>query len=256
MSEIHYHLTEQSPQKPYIVLMHGLFGSLDNLSMVRKGLNEHFNVLSIDLPDHGSSAFSERFSFVDYANKIVQLLGLLEIESSHILGHSLGGKVAMKIALLYPQVVDSLIIADIAPVAYTPRHQNVFRALNAVDLLAISSRREADIIMSEYLKEPGVSQFLLKSLYQEEDVWRWRFNLKMLQRDYHELSAAIVSDSDYTKPVLFIKGGQSDYIAAEHRETITQLFPNSQAKIIGSAGHWLHAEKPQIFNRLVNEFLR
>ncbi|WP_342804501.1 alpha/beta fold hydrolase [Alteromonas sp. M12] len=256
MQSINYHLSSNQAEKPYLVLLHGLFGSLDNLSMVRKALEDSHNVLSIDLPDHGKSAFTDAFSFTSYANKIVQLIASVNITKVSILGHSLGGKIAMKIALDNPQLIDKLVIADIAPVSYTPRHQNVFKALNAVDLKSITSRGDADAVMSEYLKEPGVSQFLLKSLKQVDGNWRWDFNLQLLQRDYPAISEGISSDNVCSVPVLFIKGGQSDYILPEHKSAISALFPNSSAKVIGSAGHWLHAQKPVIFNRLVSDFLQ
>ncbi|MEP4891127.1 MAG: alpha/beta fold hydrolase, partial [Aliiglaciecola sp.] len=227
-----------------------------NLSMVRKALESDFNVLSIDLPDHGKSAFTDGFSFTRYANEIVQLISWLKLTKVSILGHSLGGKIAMKIALDNPELVEKLVIADIAPVSYTPRHQNVFKALNSVNLENIKSRSEADALMSEFLEEPGVSQFLLKSLRQVDGKWRWDFNLPLLQRDYPAISEGINSDKPCLAPVLFIKGGQSDYILPEHKHIIGSLFPNSSAKVIGSAGHWLHAQKPAIFNRLVRDFLQ
>ncbi|GAC14601.1 alpha/beta fold hydrolase [Aliiglaciecola lipolytica] len=256
MHSINYHLSSNLAEKPYIVLLHGLFGSLDNLSMVRKALESTYNVLSIDLPDHGKSAFTEKFSFHSYAQKIVELLTDLDIQKVAILGHSLGGKIAMTIALNFPNLVEKLIVADIAPVSYTPRHQNVFKALNAVNLPHLTSRTEADKTMSAYLHEAGVSQFLLKSLKQTDGQWRWDFNLALLERDYAELSKSIACDTSSKIPVLFIKGGLSDYILPEHKQVISKLFPNSSAKVIGSAGHWLHAQKPQIFNRLVVEFLQ
>lgn len=255
MTILNYQLSSDEQTKPYITLLHGLFGSLDNLSMVRRALEHEYNVLSVDLPDHGHSFHSDAFSFKDYANSVIELLHHLNIQDTHLLGHSLGGKVGMQVALSFPTKVNKLIVADIAPVEYEARHHNVFKALNSVVLSELSSRTEATKLMSEHLNEVGVAQFLLKSLNNKNGNWNWLFNLSMLQRDYHRLSQGISSSSAFDSPTLFIKGGKSDYILSEHRPAIMHLFPNSQAKIISSAGHWLHAEKPDTFNRIVTRFL-
>lgn len=255
MTQLNYQLTSQHHNRPFLILLHGLFGNLDNLAMVRREFVDTYNVLSIDLPDHGKSAHTTAFSFKGYAQAIIQLMDQLGIHQTHILGHSLGGKVAMQVALIAADRIDRLVVADIAPVAYTPRHQNVFKALNAVNVDTLNSRAQAGEILSEHLQEPGVAQFLLKGLSQIDGKWQWQFNLAMLQSDYAILSQALKSESPCLSPTLFIKGGKSDYILPQHRQAIIGLFPNSEAKIIGSAGHWLHAEKPQIFNRLVKEFL-
>ncbi len=255
MTLLNYQLTSNQPSKPYLTLLHGLFGSLDNLSMVKRSLQERFNILSVDLPDHGKSPRSNVFSFENYAHSVVRLLEHLKVPQTHLLGHSLGGKVAMKVALSRPNVIHKLVVADIAPVAYSARHHNVFKALNAVELDKLKSRGDATKAMSEHLEEIGVAQFLLKSLNNDSGKWEWLFNLSLLQRDYGYLSESIESESSYPSPTLFVKGGKSDYILSEHSPHIMRLFPNSQAKIISSAGHWLHAEKPDTFNRIVSDFL-
>lgn len=254
-SSLNYQLTGDNPDLDYVILIHGLFGDLNNLAMVKRELENEFNVLSIDLPDHGQSAFSETFSFENSANAIVSLTESLGISTFSILGHSLGGKVSMRVALDFPDKVTSLIVADIAPVANPPRHDNVFNGLKGVDLAATKSRQHANEQLAAHVVEPGVRQFLLKSLAKDEEQWRWRFNLALLFRDYDKLTAAIESDSQYTGPVLFVKGSESDYLMPEHREAIGKLFPNSQAKVIQGTGHWLHAEKPAMFNRIVKGFL-
>lgn len=224
--------------------------------MLRRDLQKDFQVLSIDLPDHGRSQFSQGFSFQHYARHIAELMDELAIAQAHVVGHSLGGKIAMTLALAYPNKVSKLVLADIAPVAYPPRHQSVFAGLNAVDLTHIKDRNQAKEAMSEYIEEEGVRQFLLKSLYQGDNGWHWRFNMAVLQRDYALLCAAIESTQRFDKPVLFIKGGLSEYLLPQHKAHIDSLFPRAQAKIIQGTGHWLHAEKPAIFNRLVRDFLQ
>ena len=255
-SPLFYHLSSQDPEKPYVGLIHGLFGDLNNLAMVRRGLEDEFNVLSIDLPDHGQSQQTPQFSFQGYAELILELLGFLSISEIHIVGHSLGGKIAMTLALNHPGRVNKLILADIAPVRYTPRHHNVFSGLLNLDLEQVRDRKHADEELAKHIIEPGVRQFLLKSLFKQDDSFRWKFNLPLLHRDYDLLSEAIHADQPFAGDVLFIKGGNSDYLLAEHSEHIQSLFPNSQAKIIQGTGHWLHAEKTTVFNRIVKTFLQ
>lgn len=254
-SSLNYQISGQDKDTPFIILLHGLFGNLDNLSMIRRELEKTFNVVNIDLPDHGESDFTESFSFSGYADAIFALLDQLRIKRSSVLGHSLGGKIAMTMALAEPERIERLIVADIAPVAYPPRHQNVLKALQAVELDGISSRSDADQVMAEFVTEAGVRQFLLKSLYQHNEQWQWRFNLQLLARDYASISAAIPTKDPYPHPTLFIKGANSDYLGTEHQAAIKSLFPHSNAKIIQGTGHWLHAEKPVVFNRIVKDFL-
>ena len=255
MSNVHYQIHSDSPDKPWLMLVHGLFGSLDNLSALRRQFTESFQVLSIDLPDHGKSAFTQTFSFVHYAKLISELVDNLGIGRLSIVGHSLGGKVAMQLALNQHELISHLIVLDIAPVKYTARHSNVFHGLNNVVLADITSRKEADTALSKYVEDSSTRQFLLKSLYNEDDMWKWRFHLELLQKDYAELSAAISSEQPYLGPVLFVKGEHSDYLLPEHREAVVQLFPNSQSKMISGTGHWLHAEKPELCAKIILAFL-
>jgi esterase len=254
MSAVHYQIHSDSPNKPWLMLIHGLFGSLDNLSTLRRQFTESFQVLSIDLPDHGKSAFTQTFSFVGYANLISDLVHSLDIKQLSVVGHSLGGKVAMQLALNQHELVKHLVVLDIAPVKYTARHSNVFQGLNNVDLANLTSRKEAETALSIHIEDTSTRQFLLKSLYHINDVWKWRFNIAILQSDYAKLSSAITSDLPYLGPVLFVKGELSDYLLPEHRKVVLQLFPNSQSKMIRGTGHWLHAEKPQLCGKVIDAF--
>ncbi|WP_158969010.1 alpha/beta fold hydrolase [Paraglaciecola sp. L3A3] len=256
MASIHHQIFSDSSDKPWILLIHGLFGNLDNLTGLRKLFTNSHQVLAIDLPDHGKSDYTETFSFELYANKIVQLLQQLNINKADILGHSLGGKIAMKIALDHSEIISHLIILDIAPVKYAPRHLDVFKGLNNVHLDTLTSRNEADMQLAIYISEPSTRQFLLKSLYNEAQQWNWRFNLQLLERDYQLLSAAIESDIAFQGAVLFIKGGNSDYLLLEHKQPILKLFPNSQSKLIANTGHWLHAENPNLCHKLISTFIK
>jgi esterase len=255
MSTVHYQIHSDSPNKPWIMLVHGLFGNLDNLSALRRQFTEFFQVLSIDLPDHGKSAFTQTFSFVHYAKLISELVDSLEIKRLSVVGHSLGGKVAMQLALDKYELISHLVVLDIAPVKYTARHSNVFQGLNNVVLAKLTSRKNAETALSAYVEDSPTRQFLIKSLCYENNIWKWRFNLKMLQKDYTMLSAAITSVQTFSNPVLFIKGESSDYLLPEHRQAIVKLFPNSQSKMINGTGHWLHAEKPVICAKIILAFL-
>lgn len=243
-------------QLPTLVLIHGLFGNSDNLSVIRRAFEHERSVISIDLPDHGKSLHTQSFSFEDYANRVAAALTALNISECALAGHSLGGKVSMLVAQKLPNVVKQLVIMDIAPVAYSARHQNVFKGLNNVNLASITSRSDAKQQLAEYVQDPGTQAFLLKSLYQDDDhLWQWRFNLPLIARDYSALIAWTNSGLCYSGPTLFIKGAESDYILPQHQSAIVEQFPQAKAKIV-QAGHWLHAQKPQVVNALITKFLR
>ncbi|AWL12129.1 Esterase [Saliniradius amylolyticus] len=240
---------------PTLVLLHGLFGSLENLNSIKRALEDSFDVLSLDLPDHGDSPRSERFSYAHYVQQVIELLDSLNIRQCSVLGHSMGGKVAMQLALHHPERVDKLLVADIAPVAYSARHDTVFDGLNAVELDGLKSRTQADKQMAEYIREPGVRQFLLKSLSKTDHGWQWKFNLPLLERDYKAITGWPETQRTFDGPTLFIKGGDSDYITADHQGTIGDHFHAARGKILQGTGHWLHAEKPAAFNKIVQDFL-
>jgi esterase len=255
MRKIHYQTYTDSPNKPWVMLIHGLFGNLDNLSALRRLLIDDYQVLAVDLLDHGQSSFSDSFSFSNNAQAIVELIQTLKVEQITLVGHSLGGKVAMQIALDHAELVSHLVILDIAPVKYGSRHTEVFKGLKSVPLASLTSRKEAEQALGVFVKEKPTMQFLLKSLYNQDGAWRWRFNLDLLHRDYQKLTAAIESENNYQGPVLFIKGSLSDYLLLEHRPAVVKLFPNSQSKVIANTGHWLHAEKPELCVQLIRDFL-
>jgi esterase len=238
-----------------VILLHGLFGSLENLNSIKRALETGYQVISVDLPDHGDSPHSQHFSYQHYADSILALMDELKLDKAIILGHSMGGKVAMTLTLQHPDRVSKLIVADIAPATYPDRHSGIIAALKAVALSSLQSRSEADKQLAENIDEQGVRQFLLKSLQKSEAGWRWRFNLRLLEKDYSAITGWPDTNHSYNGPVLFIKGGRSDYLQPQHKPRIAQLFPDSQGHIIQGAGHWLHAEKPQQFNQIVTDFL-
>jgi esterase len=168
----------------------------------------------------------------------------------------LGGKVAMQLALQYPQRVESLVVADIAPVKYSAHHDAVFAALEEVDAAHCTRRQQAADLMVQHLKGDALIQFLLMSLrHDAEGILRWRFDLQGLRRSYSSILAAPSVEQSYLGPVLFIKGGTSDYILEAHWPVIQRLFPEASIKVMSGCSHWLHAEKPQLFNGIVERFL-
>ena len=247
---------KQIGQGPDVVLIHGLFGSLENLNVIAKPLSEHFCVTNVDLRNHGLSPHSDEMDYLAMANDIVELMAKLKIQKAHLVGHSMGGKVAMQVALTHSELVNKLVVLDIAPVSYPARHTQIIEALNAVKNADISDRKQANLVMQPYIEELGVRQFLLKSLYKNDaGKFVWRFNLSVLDNKYSTITDNINANNSCLCETLFIKGNDSDYILAEHREAINSLFKNVSAKIIHGAGHWLHAQKPQAVNKAINDFL-
>lgn len=238
-----------------LVLLHGLFGSLENLGAIARLLSAHFKVYSVDLPNHGRSAHSAGMGLRQMALAVWQLMEQVGLPKAALIGHSLGGKVAMEIALSHPASVTSLVVIDIAPVAYPPRHQDVFAGLNAIDPAALPSRSAADDILSNYVKEAAVRSFLLKNLVKDDTGFSWRMHLEDIGREYSNLIDQNRSDGRFEMPVLFLKGGESDYIKPDYHQDITGRFPATQFKVIANAGHWLHAEKPELTATLIRKFL-
>ncbi|WP_151669604.1 alpha/beta fold hydrolase [Nitrincola schmidtii] len=249
--KLHY---QRSGQGEPLVILHGLFGTLENWGSHIKNLSEHYDVIAADLRNHGRSPHSPEISYPIMANDVVELLDDLELEEVNLLGHSMGGKVAMQIALNHGARVKKLMVADIAPVVYPPHHEQVFAGLFNVNLASLTSRSDADKQLQAFIDEPGIRAFLLKNLYRnDESQFAWRMNLNALKSEYDHIAAA-PSGIAFSGPTRFIKGGSSNYVRAEHTEAVKLLFPNADVKVIAEAGHWLHAEKPALFLRQVEQF--
>lgn len=247
--------TEITGQGQAIVLIHGLFGSYENLGVIARALAGQWQVVNLDMRNHGRSDWHDSMSYALMAEDVKDTLDHLGLEQVILLGHSMGGKIAMEFALRYPDRVNKLILADISPVQNRPRHHEILSALDSIDLNNLQSRQQAEQQLALSINETGVRQFLLKSLYKENEQFRWRFNIKALIANYQQLLEAPPSKGPYTGPTLFIKGADSDYLLPEHQSLIQQLFPQSKAKVIMGTGHWLHAEKPVAFAKIVTDFL-
>jgi esterase len=239
-----------------VILLHGVFGSLENLGVVARALSQTREVHALDLRNHGRSPHADSMTYAEMAADVRAYMDEHNLSRAAILGHSMGGKTAMRLALDEPDRVARLIVADIAPVLYEPHHQSILEGFRALDTDGLRSRSEADRALQPYVKEAQVRQFLLKNLVKrEEGGYAWRLNIDAIEKCYDEIVAGQDASQPYRGPVLFIKGGESDYIQERHREKVARLFPAASLRVVPGAGHWLHAEKPDLFTTLCERFL-
>jgi pimeloyl-ACP methyl ester carboxylesterase len=241
-----------------ILILHGFLGMLDNWKSIgTKYAEEGFQVHLIDQRNHGKSFHSETFNYEVMTADIQHYMAYHKIPKAIILGHSMGGKVAMSFACKHPQMVSKLLIADIAPKFYPPHHQDIIDGLNAIEIQNITSRKEAEEQLSKHLKNSGVRQFLLKNLYwAEKGALDFRFNLKVLSRTMEEIGENIGTLDSYTGPVLFLRGDRSEYISDNDLPEIKKHFPRAELVTIENAGHWLHAENPLQFFEKSMSFIK
>ncbi|MBT4520976.1 MAG: alpha/beta fold hydrolase [Halieaceae bacterium] len=246
----------ETGQGATVIVLHGLFGMGSNLGALARSLQAEHRVYSVDLPNHGRSDWLSGADIPAMADCIGEWMDQRGLRKASFVGHSLGGKVAMEVALQHSRRVNALVVADIAPVSYEPHHDSVFAALDAVSSAHCESRAQAAVLMAEHVSEQMVIQFLLMSLQRNaEGLYHWRFNLEEIKNSYGAIRAGLGSNRTYTGPVLFVKGGESDYILESHRDPIRNMFPQSTLKIMRGCGHWLHAEQPRLFNSIVQRFL-
>lgn len=248
--------SEQGSGDP-VILLHGMFGSLSNLGNLARHLSSDFRVISVDLRNHGESPHHQVMDLPSMAADIVALMDALDMDTAALVGHSLGGKVAMQAAMDEPHRVANVVVADISPVTYAPRQDAALDGLTALHQADIQDRREADEIMARYVSEPQVRAFLLKNLSRSDDGhYKLRLNMASILQNYGTSLVAAPAGQPYKGQALFIKGELSAYIQTKHGVTIERMFPNNRRATIEGVGHWLHAEKPQEFNALVAEFLQ
>ena len=246
---------EQSSDSTVVVL-HGLLGSAKNLAGICRHLSQYFRVIAFDLPNHGQSPHVDQMSISGMAEQLIDEISSRGLLSTLLLGHSLGGKVAMAIALKQPALVEKLVVADIAPVKYKATHRVILDAMLSLPVY-VKSRGAATEHMAQRIEDAQTVQFLMQNLQKINDKYYWRCNVVGLANSYEQLRAGLSAaefPGIYSRQALFIKGAESDYIRDEHVDSIMALFPASSIKSIEGAGHWLHVEKPQAFNRLVEAF--
>jgi len=240
---------------PWLVMLHGLFGTGDNLGGITRILENDFRILLVDLRNHGRSPHTPSMTYGEMAEDVFAAMDSENITDAYVFGHSMGGKTAMTMALLRPERVTKLVVGDIAPVPYDGHHARVLEGLDAVEKAGPQSRKEAEAVLATYVEEQGVLSFLMTNWRRKQDGrWGWRMNLDVILRKYSDIAAGM-SNAVYGGPVLFLRGANSDYIQAQHRERILALFPEATVKTIGDTGHWLHAEKPELVARSVKRFL-
>lgn len=234
--------------KPLLIL-HGYLGMSDNWKTLAGQIaSEGFQLHILDLRNHGRSFHSDEFTYDAMVQDILEYCNEHNLDKISILGHSMGGKVAMFFATAYPEKVEKLIVADIGPKYYRPHHQDIMAGLNAVDLTQKPDRSQVEEILKEYISDFGTRQFLMKSLYWiEPGQLAFRFNLPVFNETIDNIGQALPENARFEKPTLFLRGGNSNYIKDEDLETIKHHFPNAALKTIANAGHWLHAENPKDF---------
>ena len=240
---------------PPLIVLHGVFGSLDNWMTVGKELAKNFTVYLVDQRNHGSSFHSEVFDYEHMQNDLLKLLKSENISKCHLLGHSMGGKVAMNFACNYPQKLDKLVVVDIAPRSYPPHHHDIFEGFKSIKLASLTSRKEADDQLSSKIGNPGVRQFILKNLQRTPQGFQWKINLKAIEQNAKEIGKALEPDARFEEETLFIRGSESDYIVESDKESITKHFPKFRLETVQGAGHWVHAQKPKELIHLLNNFL-
>ncbi|WP_420384860.1 alpha/beta fold hydrolase [Roseivirga sp.] len=238
-----------------LVILHGLFGSLDNWMTLGKKWAEDRQVILVDQRNHGNSFHSDDFSYQVMAEDLLKLLNHLQLDKITLLGHSMGGKTAMEFATHHEEKIEKLIVADIGPKYYPVHHHTIIKAFYSVPVASLQSRNEADDILAQQIPDFGIRQFLLKNLAREKNGFRWKMNLDVIANKIEEVGKSLNQNAGFGKPTLFVRGSKSDYILNDDLNLIHSIFSDSRLETIENADHWLHAEKPQEFFQIVNSFM-
>lgn len=252
---MHLHYQKLGAGRP-LAILHGLLGSSDNWLPLARSLADEFAVFALDLRNHGRSPHAAEFTYDAMVEDVREFLETHRLAQISLVGHSLGGKVAMHFALRFPERIKRLIVVDMAPRAYPPQHVLLFQALLNLDLSRFNNRTEIDAALAASIPDAPVRQFLLKNLVRTDTgAFAWKIPLEMIYQNYHSLNHPIESAHSFPHPALFIRGGRSDYIRNDDRPEIQRLFPRSEIVTIASAGHWVHADAPMEFSNAVRQFL-
>jgi esterase len=243
--------------RPALLIAHGLFGSARNWGAIARRLSDDRQVVAVDMRNHGASPWQPGHAYPDLAADLAGVIAARDGGAMDVLGHSMGGKAAMWLALSHPDLVSRLVVADIAPVTYGHSQSHLIRAMRGMDLSGLSDRREADARLARNVDDPSVRAFLLQSLDLRANPPRWRLNLDVLESGMDGITGW--PDPTGLPPfggkALFLAGALSDYVRPEHRPLIRELFPQAVQARIPGAGHWLHAEKPREFEAAIRAFL-
>lgn len=247
-----------NPGDQPIIILHGLFGISDNwVSYARRIAMEGFEVFVVDQRNHGQSPHSDSFNYLALTDDLFDFIDDQEIEDPILIGHSMGGKVAMRFSLENPHLVKKLVVVDITLKAYGPRdnHKQIIRAMRSVNLNKVNSRSEIEQLLEKHIPEIRIRQFIMKNIHRvEKDKFEWRINIKGIEPNLNQMFDAIDTIVKYEKPTLFIKGGASDYIRLEDFPQIRYNFPNAEIVTIPGASHWVHVEAMEVFYQLTMGF--
>ncbi|MDR5898308.1 alpha/beta fold hydrolase [Halomonas vilamensis] len=242
-----------------LVVIHGLLGSADNWRSHVKVWQKHRRVIAVDLRNHGRSPHAEGMSYATMSADVLSLLDQLGVEKAHILGHSMGGKVAISLARLAPERVASLVVADIAPVAYQHGHDDVFAALREVERGQPQNRREADDLLAKYVDHRPTRLFLATNLERRESekgrALALRIGLDAIMAGYDDVIGEPAGDTPYEGPALVLRGADSAYVSDDMLPILRQVLPQARVVTLKNAGHWLHADQPEAFQKAVDAFL-
>ncbi|MEN8259399.1 MAG: alpha/beta fold hydrolase [Pseudomonadota bacterium] len=247
-----------NPASPPLLILHGLFASSRNWHTLAMHFASVFRVFALDLRNHGASP---RAKPIDYPHMVADILVFMDhhhLKRASLIGHSMGGKAAMWLALEASQRVDRLIVADIAPVAYGHSYAETLLSLKRLPLADIASRKEADLWLGDSIPDPRIRQFLLQNLVLKDGVYDWRIDLDVLHEDSHFILGfpEVEEGKQFEGSTLFLEGERSTYVLPEHLPLIRRLFPHACVKTLVDAGHWLHADRPEHFAARAMEFLR
>ncbi|MEZ5930880.1 MAG: alpha/beta fold hydrolase [Alphaproteobacteria bacterium] len=239
-----------------IVILHGLLGAGRNWTTIAKRLGEGHKVVTLDMRNHGSSPWADDMSYPLMAADVRAYIENAALGPVTVIGHSMGGKTAMRLALEAPSLVERLVVVDISPVDYDHSTGEYVDALRALDLEGLTSRNEVDARLEADIPDAGIRAFLLQNLVRGDEGFLWRANLDALSRAMPELMAFPRREHDYYRgPTLFLSGAESTYVTSSHRPVIKELFGRADLRVIADAGHWVHAEQPTAFLAHLQDFL-
>ncbi len=252
------HTTEVGERGPRVVFLHGLFGQGRNFTQAAKALTPELRSVLVDLPNHGRSGWSDDPGYEAVAGAVAdQLRSAYDGEPVHVVGHSMGGKVAMVLALRHPELVDRLVVVDIAPAVSdgAGEFEHLLGSLAGLDLDTIERRGDADDRLREAIEDDRVRGFLLQNLRSGSEGFRWQANLDLLRRELEAIGGFPDVDATFDGPVLWVSGQRSDYVRPEHSERMRELFPRTRSVTVKDAGHWVHSEQPEAFVSILRVFL-
>ncbi len=239
-----------------LVILHGLFGSLENWRTLSRAFSQCYRVYALDQRNHGDSPHSEEFNYRVMAEDVREFMEQQRLSSAYLLGHSMGGKTAMQLALSHPESVDKLVVVDIAPHAYPPGHDAILDALAALEPRQFQLRRDVDAALAKKLPDQALRQFLLKNLARRSDnTFEWKIGLDEIREHYNEIAQAVEARGRLNKPVLFVRGARSEYIRDRDAAAIKALFPYARIVTVPGVGHWIHAQARRRFAKIVLTFL-